>query len=138
MSERFCELCNCDGKEKGIPAYLNENYKCPVLGGKNICSTDCHYDLGAGFGATDTLGDVMKKTGKLAYEIFQTCLACPHGGQDVILPNKLVSYTAPDGKKHTSGPVFEAAKKAMIEEHEALLKAIKDPRYPDLPEEKAC
>ena len=128
--EKFCELCHCtkqDGKRD-----MTVNYPCPLLGGKNICDVDCHFDLGAGHGAPDTLRKVMTISRKSAWEVNQTCVACPRGGKKVNMPNRLISIRGKNGKQVKSGPEFEAAKKGDEISWKAHLERLKDPNYPPL------
>lgn len=129
---KYCELCNCTS-HSDMPKHLKENWACPLLGGKNICEVDCHFEVSAGMGAPDTLREVMKISGKTAWDVRQTCIACPKGGKKLDRPPELISIRGDDGKQITSGREFEAAKKRDVKQWKAQLEAMKDPKYPVLP-----
>ena len=114
--ERFCELCGCHGKkEEGLPSDLLKNFTCPLLSGKKICVVCCHYELEGGMGASDTLLDMMRKSGKSAWDVHQTCVGCPHGGPELDKPHKLISVMGKDGVQKESGPEFDEAQKESDE-----------------------
>jgi len=130
MSEkRYCELCNCTS-HSDMPKHLKENFPCPLLGGKNICEVDCHFEVSGGMAAPDTLRQVMKISRKTAMEVRQTCIDCPKGGKKLEREPELVAIRDKDGNQITSGREFERAKARGKKEWQARLEAMKDPNYP--------
>lgn len=132
MSERYCELCKCDS-HSDMPADFKKHWKCPLLGGKNICAVDCGIELEGGMGAPDTLGSVMQMTGKTAWEVHEVCVSCKHGGKALNGPPKLISIRGTSGKQIKSGPEFEEAKKNSAEEWRLRLERLKDPNFKPAP-----
>lgn len=130
MSEKkYCELCNCTS-HSDMPKHLKGNWACPLLGGKNICEVDCHFEVSGAMGAPDTLRQVMTISGKSAWDVRQTCIACPKGGKKFEKEPVLLAIQGKDGKRITSGREFERAKARDKKQWEAQLKALKDPKYP--------
>jgi hypothetical protein len=130
MSEKkYCELCNCTS-HSDMPKHLKENWACPLLGGKNICEVDCHFEVSGGMGAPDTLRQVMTLSGKSAWEVRQACIACPKGGKKLEHPPEIVAILGKDGKRISSGQELERAQKRCEKEWRARLEMMKDPKYP--------
>lgn len=116
MAERYCQLCSCTGAAaEGMPKGLDENWACPVMGGKKICLVCCHYDLEGGLGAKDTLLEICDISKKSPIQVHEACVACPHGGKNLTKPSGLISVMGDDGKQKTSGPEF---RKAVLENKE--------------------
>ena len=126
--ERFCQLCDCDGKDPIMASALKgleKNWACPLLGKKKICETCCHFEVSGGAGAPDTLREVRKISKKSVKDVHATCVACPHGGPKLDKMPELVSISGKDGKQITLGPEFEAAKQELMKEWKAQQKRFK-------------
>jgi hypothetical protein len=77
MSDKFCDLCDCDGAPMGD--YAEKNYPCPLLD-RNICETCCQAEVMGGMGAPDTFLELCKKSERTPQEAHAACVACPNGG----------------------------------------------------------
>lgn len=95
MTEKFCDLCGCDGTENF--GYVQKSFPCPLLG-RNICGTCCQAEIMGGLGAEDTFRDLCKKSERTPQEAHAACVACPNGGPELDeLPE--VIYVRPGAEK---------------------------------------
>lgn len=129
MAERFCLECRCKGEPMDLgngKVHQEKNWECPLIKGK-ICETCCHHELAGGMGAPDTLREMVKKTGKTTAEILSMCVACEHGGPQLVEPHPLLMARGKDGTMKTSGPEFDAADAEFKEQWAARLDQVKNP-----------
>jgi len=133
MSDQFCSECKCSGEPQDLgngKVRQEENWECPLFKSK-ICETCCQVELAGGMGAPDTLRETVAKTGKTTAEILAICVACEHGGPDLMEPHKLIMTRGKDGIMKESGPEFEAADKEFREQWKARLERLKNPESLD-------
>lgn len=97
MTEKFCDLCACDGTEN--LGFVEKRFLCPLLG-RHICGTCCQADIMGGLGAQDTFRELCEKSERTPQEAHAACVACPNGGPALdVLPEAI--YVRPGAEKES-------------------------------------